>query len=61
MKPIPVERAVRDRLQHVVGADVRGAGEVGQGAGDLEDPVVGAGGEVQLLHRVLQIGRAFGP
>lgn len=38
--------------------DLFAAGEVGDGSRDLEDAVVGAGGEVHLFHRVLQITRA---
>ncbi len=35
-------------------------GEVGEGAGDFEDAVVGAGGEVHVVHGVLEVGAAFG-
>ena len=35
----PVEAPVLDRLGDVGGGEVPGAGEVGQGAGDLQDPV----------------------
>jgi len=38
----------------VRGFNAFGAGQVGDGAGDLENPVVGAGGQVELLHRLLQ-------
>ena len=43
-----------DGLEEVVGGDRVGAGEVGDGARDLEDAVVGAGGEVELLHGLLE-------
>ncbi len=46
----PVQRAELDRLQHLIAADVLLAREVGEGIGDLEDAVVGAGGEIHLLH-----------
>ena len=38
----PVERAVLDRLGDALGADRVGSGEVGNRAGDLENPLVGA-------------------
>ena len=34
--------------------DIGFGGEVGDGAGDLEDAVVGAGGEALLLHGALE-------
>src|ERR1035437_9318711 len=58
-----VEGAVLDGLGDVADGDVLGAGEVGDGAGYLEDAVVGAGGEALLLHSALQqvlgVGREF--
>ncbi len=47
-----------DRFADVVGEDVFGGGEVGDGAGDFEDAVVGSGAEVQLGHGHLH--HAFG-
>jgi len=44
-----IQRAVLDRLRHVRGRDVRVAAEIGDGAGDLEEAIVGAGGEAELL------------
>ena len=44
----PVQRSELDRLQHLVAADVFLPGEVGEGAGNFQDAVVGAGGEVHL-------------
>lgn len=58
LKQLPVQRAVLDRLQHIVRADVLRATEIGQGAGDLEDTVVGAGGEVHLAHGMLHVAVA---
>ena len=58
-KQFPVQRAVLDRLQDVGGADVRGTCQIRQGSGDLEDPVMGAGGKIHLFHCVLQIAGAF--
>jgi hypothetical protein len=42
---IAVEAAVLDGFGEVLGGDVGGMIEVGDGAGDFEDAVVGAGGE----------------
>ena len=33
--------------------------EVGEGAGDFQDPVVGAGGEVHLVHGWFEVALAF--
>ncbi len=49
----PVERAELDRLQNVVRADVLFSGEIRQRAGNLEDAIMGAGGEIHLFHGVL--------
>lgn len=46
-------------FQNVGGADVGGAFEVGEGAGDLEDAVVSAGGETHFLHGVFEIAGTF--
>jgi len=51
---IPVQRAILDRFQDVLPADTLAAAEVGEGAGDFEDPIVGAGGKIELLHRVFE-------
>ena len=61
----PVQGAVFDSFEDVVGGDVIQRGEVGQGAGDFEDAVVGAGAEVEVGHglgirRVDQSGRGGG-
>lgn len=48
---IPVERAVLNGLGEVFDADSRRIGEVGDGARDFEDAVVGARAELQLAHR----------
>ena len=45
---LPVQRAVLDRFAEVGGIDFLRAGEVGDGARDLEDAVVGAGAEVEF-------------
>ena len=50
----PIEGAVLDRLGDVGGGDGVGAGEVGDGAGDLEDAGVGAGGEAEPVGDELQ-------
>lgn len=43
-----------DRLEQVGGGDALAACEVGDGAGDLEHAVVGARGEAEALHRLLE-------
>lgn len=57
---IAVERAVLDGFEDVVGADRVAAGQVRQRARHLEDAVMGAGGKVELHHRLFEISRAFG-
>jgi len=44
----------------VLGLDLIRGVEVGEGAGDLEDAVVGAGGEIEVVHRLLQQGVGLG-
>ncbi len=51
---IPVQCAEVDGFEEVIGGDVWVGGEVGEGAGDLEDAVVGAGREVHLVHGVFE-------
>lgn len=53
---LAVEGAVLDGFADVVGVDVLDAGEVGNGAGDFQDAVVGAGAQVVLGHGVLEQG-----
>lgn len=49
-----------DGFHDLGGADVFFAGEVGEGAGDFEDAVVGAGGEVEGFHGLLkEVGGVF--
>lgn len=56
LEQIPVQRAVLDRFEDVVRGDRGGAFEVGEGAGDLEDAVVGAAREVEGFHGLFEIG-----
>lgn len=49
-----VEVAVGDSFHDVVGKDVVAAFEVGDGASDFEDAVVGACGHVHAFHGVAQ-------
>jgi hypothetical protein len=49
-----VKRAVPDGLAEMVRLDVFGEIEVGDGAGDLENTVMGAGGEVEANDSILQ-------
>ena len=53
-----VQSAVLDGFGDVLDGDIRFGGEVGDGAGDFEDAVVGAGAEALLLHGALE--QAFG-
>ena len=46
-------RPVLKRFRQVRGIDLRCAGQVGDGAGQLEHPVVAARRKLQLLHRLL--------
>lgn len=50
----PIERSVVDGFAEVVAVDVVAGGEVGDGAADAEDFVVGSGGQAHLFHRRLQ-------
>ena len=49
-----IEGTILDGLHDLGGADVFFASEVGEGASYFEDAVVGAGGEVELLHRLFE-------
>ena len=48
---MPVEHSIVDRLVQMHRADGVAAVEVGDGAGDAEDLVVGSGGKAHLRHR----------
>lgn len=52
---VSVQRAVADGLENVVFSEVIGAAQVSEGAGDFENAVVGAGAEVHLAHRMLEL------
>ena len=60
LEKLPVERAELDGFEDLVAGDLLFPSEIGQGAGDFQNAVVGAGGEVHLLHGVLQVAGAFG-
>src|SRR5262249_36773189 len=49
-----VQRPVLDGLGNMLAFDLRAAVDVGDGAGDLENPVVGASAQALLLHGPLQ-------
>ena len=51
---LSVEASVAHCFGDVVTFDVLTAGEVGDGAGDLDDALVGSGGEVEVGHGTLQ-------
>ena len=55
-----VEVAVGDGFHDVVVKDVGTGLEVGDGAGDFEDAVVGSGGHVHALHGVAKFFQAGG-
>src|SRR5690242_1708527 len=46
----PVEGAILDGFSNVFGSDLRGAFEIGDGAGDFQNTVMGAGAEPLLRH-----------
>ncbi len=51
LRPVaPVEVAIADGLGDVLALNLLAAGEVGDGAGHLEDAAVGAGREFEVLH-----------
>ena len=56
----PVEAAILNRLRQVAHLDALGAFQVGDGAGNFQDAVVGTGGEAEPLHGGLQDGEAGG-
>lgn len=47
-----------DGFQNIIGSDIFGAAEVVYGARDLKDAVVGAGGQIHLLHG--EVASTFG-
>src|SRR5207249_8519451 len=53
-QPPPVQTAVLNRLAHVLGLEVGRPFEVGQGAGDLENPVIRPSGQCQPRDRRAQ-------
>lgn len=62
LRPVAaVERAVLDGLGQVRDGEMVGAFQVGDGARDFEDAVVGAGGESLLLHGALEKLLGGGP
>src|SRR3990172_5403348 len=56
----PVQAAILDGLGQVGGLDICGSLQVCNGAGDLEDAVMGAGGEPEMIHRLAQKGLGLG-
>ena len=57
---VPVEGAVLDGFEDVGCLHLRCAFQIGEGAGHFEDPVVGAGGEIEMFHRLLEELGRFG-
>ena len=54
-----VEVAVADGFGEVFGLDVFAAIEVGYGAGNLEDAVVGTGTHIELRHGFFEVSQAI--
>lgn len=54
LPPLPIQGSVLDRFGDVAGVDLLFSRQVGDGAGQLEDAVVGAGGETQGVEGLLQ-------
>lgn len=54
-KQPPIQRAELDRFEHIIGPYGFAAAEISECSCDLEDAVVGAGGEVEFLHRVFDV------
>src|ERR1700679_4176156 len=55
LRPVAaIESAVLDGFREVRDGEISGAFKVGDGAGDLEDAVVSAGGKTLLLHGALE-------
>lgn len=49
-----------DCFQNIIRTDVLYSGQIGERASDLQNPVVGAGGEVHLLHGVFEVAIRLG-
>ena len=47
---LPIQHPIVDRLVQMIRTDFFGVFEVGDGAGDSEDFVVGSGGEAHFVH-----------
>ena len=56
----PVQRAVLDGLKDMVGGDIIQSGQVSQRAGHFQNPIVGAGAEVEVGHGMFQQSGGFG-
>lgn len=54
LPPLPVQRSVLNRFGHVGGIDRLFPGQVGDGAGQFEDAVMGTGGEAQGVEGLFQ-------
>lgn len=57
---LPVQRAVTDGFQHVVGADFVVPAEIGQSTRHFENAVVGSGAEIHLAHGVFEAASGLG-
>lgn len=54
LKDPAVKRPVLNGFEQVVGSDVFAGFEIGNGSGDFDDPVVGAGGKAELPDGLVQ-------
>jgi hypothetical protein len=59
MPKIAIQGAILDRLQDMRGLNVLSRGEIGDGARDLEDAIVGSGAQIELFHGEVQEFFAF--
>ena len=50
----PIQCPILDCLGNLVDANIALSGQVGQGPGNLQDPIIGPGGEAQFVHRGFQ-------
>ena len=56
---LSIEAAVLDGLSDMGGVDLGGVGEIGDGASDSEDAIIGACAEVEIFHGVAEEVEGF--
>ena len=52
--------SITQRLRHMLPLHLRTAAEIGEGSGDTQHPMIAAGRELELLHRLRQQLAALG-